>query len=75
MGYVALRRLKWGDTHIEAGDPVPEDDPDRNYHLMVRSGQIGGLPSKKPATKSGTSPADSSRSAAKKPATKSGAAD
>lgn len=46
MGYVALRRLRWGDGHIEVGEPVPEGEPGRSYNWMVRSGQIGGLPSK-----------------------------
>lgn len=46
MGYVALKRIRWGDWFLEQGDPVPEDDPGRNYHMMVRTGLIGGLPSK-----------------------------
>lgn len=43
MGYIAQRRLTWGDGHIEAGEPVPEYTG-RNYDQMVEYGDITGFP-------------------------------
>jgi len=42
--YVALRRLKWGDRFIEIGEPVPEDEPGRNYNALLFSHSIAGEP-------------------------------
>jgi hypothetical protein len=45
MGYVALERLRWGDGWIEPGQPVPADEPGRNYDNAVYLGQIARVPS------------------------------
>lgn len=43
MGYVALKRLKWGDRFIEPGEAVPDGDEGRSYQSLVFHGQIGPL--------------------------------
>jgi hypothetical protein len=40
MGYVATQPLPWGDTVIATGDPVPADEPGRDYAGMLYLGQI-----------------------------------
>lgn len=42
-GYVALKRLKWGDHFIEAGEPVPGEEEGRNYASLLFHNQIGPL--------------------------------
>lgn len=42
MAFVALKRLKWGDRFIEIGEPVPEDEPGRNYNGLLLSHSIAG---------------------------------
>jgi pyruvate/2-oxoglutarate dehydrogenase complex dihydrolipoamide acyltransferase (E2) component len=44
MAYVALKRLKWGDRFIEAGELVPENEPGRNYNALLFSHSIAGEP-------------------------------
>lgn len=39
MGWIALRRLRFGDGHIEPGEPVPHE-PGRDYDGMLRVGEI-----------------------------------
>lgn len=41
MQLVALKALKWGDVMIQPGQPVPADDPSRNYAGMMARGEIG----------------------------------
>lgn len=38
--YTANRRLRWGDGWIEAGHPIPDDEPNRRYDIMLRTGEI-----------------------------------
>lgn len=38
-GYVALRRIRFGERFLEPGDEVPVQRG-RNYGLMVRTGQV-----------------------------------
>lgn len=40
MPFVAGEHLRWGDCWIEPGDPVPDDDPARDYASMLLHGQI-----------------------------------
>ncbi len=40
MAYVATQSLQWGDDTIPAGALVPDDEPGRDYGLMVHLGQI-----------------------------------
>ena len=42
-GYVALKRLRWGDGWIEPGEPVPADDPGRSYQSMTYHGLVAPL--------------------------------
>lgn len=44
MGYLANTNLRWGDAWIAEGDPVPEDEPGRNYASMLHLGQIVEVP-------------------------------
>lgn len=39
MAYVALKRFRFGNGFIEAGEPVPIEEG-RNYDVMERAGQI-----------------------------------
>lgn len=39
MAFIAQRRLRWGDGHLEPGDPVPEEEG-RNYASLLALGHI-----------------------------------
>lgn len=40
MGYIAARTLTWGDDTLAPGDPVPDDEPGRDYPGMLHRGEI-----------------------------------
>lgn len=47
VGYVAVKRIRFGDQYLEPGDPVPAE-PGRNYHMMVRLEQVTAVPKRGP---------------------------